>query len=112
MTLTFAFAEEPTSALRCGAYLISVGDSASKVLDRCGEPSNVEAWEEEFIKRDYYRPFTNDLTLPETYRDPLFVKEKRRIEEWEYNFGSTRFIYYLRIENGRVRRITMGEYGY
>jgi hypothetical protein len=45
-------------------------------------------------------------------RWPLFVKELVTIEEWEYNLGSNRFIRYLRFENGRLTRITEGDYGY
>jgi hypothetical protein len=42
----------------------------------------------------------------------LFVEELVTVEEWEYNFGSTRFIRYLQFENGRLTRITEGDYGY
>ena len=34
------------------------------------------------------------------------------IEEWEYNLGTGQFIRYLRFENGRLIRITTGDYGY
>ena len=34
------------------------------------------------------------------------------VEEWEYNFGTNRFLYYLRFENGKLMRITVGDYGY
>jgi len=40
------------------------------------------------------------------------AKELITIEEWEYNFGATQFIRYLRFENGRLREITTGDYGY
>jgi hypothetical protein len=33
------------------------------------------------------------------------------IDELTYDFGSTRFIEYLRFENGRLMSITDGEYG-
>src|SRR4030067_3619384 len=41
--------------LRCGPYIISSGDTQSEVLEKCGQPSNIETWEEERIKRDFYR---------------------------------------------------------
>jgi hypothetical protein len=41
-----------------------------------------------------------------------FAKELVTVEEWEYNLGPTKFIRYLRFENGRLIRITDGDYGY
>jgi hypothetical protein len=34
------------------------------------------------------------------------------VEEWTYNHGPHRFIDRVRIENGRVRKINSGSYGY
>jgi len=34
------------------------------------------------------------------------------VEEWEYNLGPGRFIRYLTFENGRLIKITTGDYGY
>jgi hypothetical protein len=31
---------------------------------------------------------------------------------WTYNYGPSRFIDYVRIENGKVRKIYSGGYGY
>ena len=42
----------------------------------------------------------------------ISVFELIRIEEWTYNFGSTRFIRFLRFENGLLRNISRGGYGY
>jgi hypothetical protein len=62
------------------------------------------------IKRDFgLRLFETEMGLN---RLPLFVKELVTIEEWEYNLGSNSFIRYLRFENGRLMRITEGDYGY
>jgi len=108
---TFASDRNAESTLRCGSYVISSGASQSEVLRKCGSPANISAWEEERIKRDTY------INIPaqseeELSQSPLFVKEYTKIEEWEYNFGPTRFIYYLRFENGKLERMTSGEYGY
>ena len=42
--------------------------------------------------------------------DSILVKGLAK-EEWVYNFGPTKFIYYLTFINGRLERIKVGEYG-
>ena len=98
------------SDFSCGSKIITVRDYKYDVLRKCGEPTHVEAWEEVRVKRDFGTGLSNmEIGL---YRVPLFVEERVTVEEWEYNFGSTRFIRYLRFENGRLIRITEGDYGY
>jgi hypothetical protein len=98
------------SDFSCGSKMISIGDYQYDVLNKCGEPSHIEVWEKIRIKRD----FGPRLLETEMGGDqwPLFVKELVKVEEWEYNLGPTRFIRYLRFENGRLIRITEGDYGY
>ncbi len=98
-------------ALRCGLELVSVGDRKSEVIKKCGEPTYVEVWDEVRIKRDFYSPTLPD-SEDEPYREPFLVKEYVTIEEWEYNFGPNRFVYYLRFERGKLKKITSGDYGY
>jgi hypothetical protein len=98
------------SDFSCGSKMISLGDYQYDVLNKCGEPSHVEVWERVRIRRDSVprlleTDFGGDLCL-------LLVKELIKVEEWEYNLGPTRFIRYLRFENGRLIRITEGDYGY
>lgn len=109
--LSAAAADQSGSGFRCGVRLVSIGESTAKVLQKCGQPSNVETWVEERIKRDFYRQIPAE-SYEEFYREPFLVKEIIRIEEWEYNLGPTQFIRYLRFENGRLVRITTGDYGY
>jgi hypothetical protein len=45
-------------------------------------------------------------------RWPIFVDKLVTVEELEYNLGSNRFTRYIRFENGRLIRITKGDYGY
>jgi len=99
------------SDMRCGSYLVSVGDRSYDVLRKCGDPANVETWQEVRIRRDLllFSPVTPDQEL--FLRSP-FVKELVSIEEWEYNFGRGQFVRYLRFENGRLGRIITGDYGY
>jgi hypothetical protein len=99
------------SDLRCGSKLVSVGDYKYDVIRKCGEPAHVEVWEEVRIKGGPFRsaPISPDIEI--LRRSPL-VKEYVTIEEWEYNFGQGSFIRYLKFENGRLTRITTGDYGY
>ena len=100
-----------TSDLRCGQYIISRGDRQSEVRRKCGSPSNIDRWEKESLRRDFYKdiPVQSEEQLSQ---EPLFQRELILVEEWEYNFGPTRFLYYLRFENGKLIRITVGDYGY
>ena len=67
--------------------------------------------EKENLKRDFYKniPVQSEEEFSQA---PLFLREMIMVEEWEYNFGTNRFLYYLRFENGKLIRITVGDYGY
>jgi hypothetical protein len=97
--------------LRCGSRLVSIGDYRYDVLRKCGDPVNIETWKEVRIRRGLLLSFPITLEQELFPRSPL-AKELVTIEEWEYNFGVTQFVRYLRFENGRLRRITTGDYGY
>jgi hypothetical protein len=97
------------SDFTCGSDIISPGDRKFDVLRKCGNPDNVEVREEVRIKRD----LGDHLFLPgEEPPGFLFAKELVTVEEWEYNLGPGRFIRYLTFENGRLIKITTGDYGY
>ncbi len=97
--------------LRCNQYVISQGSTQPEVLKKCGSPSNIEAWDQERIKRDFYTDIPAQ-SLEQLSQEPMILRESIRVEEWEYNFGSSRFIYYLGFENGKLKKITVGSYGY
>jgi hypothetical protein len=103
---------EATEAMRCGSRLISEGDPREKVLNECGQPSDVETWEEE--RYDYFdRPPPPRLYREfERYGGAYRVRAFIRVELWTYNYGPSRFIDYVRMENGKVRKIYSGGYGY
>jgi hypothetical protein len=103
--------ETPSSTMICGSYVISRGQRQSDVARKCGEPTYVQTWDEERIKRDYYQNIPAQ-TPEELSQVPLLLKEYIQVQEWTYNFGPTRFMYYLRFENGRLKSITSGDYGY
>ncbi len=99
------------SALRCGTSLVSKGDRKIEVLKECGEPEFVETWEVETV--------THITDVKDEIREDMIIDRKTdigksklvRLEEWTYNFGSTRFIQYLTFVNGRLRRIEDGPKG-
>ena len=106
----FAAPSDVLSAdFRCGNNIISIGARKSEVLRKCGEPASTETWEAVRYKGSLgSRPVLPDEDLSR----PFLVKELVTIEEWEYNLGPGQFIRYLRFENGRLIRITTGDYGY
>ncbi len=96
--------------LRCGTKIIVLGERQYDVLRKCGEPSNVTTWAEMRTKKEFGAGVLDPD--PGFRRVPLLVEELVTIEEWEYNLGSNSFIRYLRFENGRLTKITEGDYGY
>jgi hypothetical protein len=99
MVIFLLFMTTEALALRCGDKLVDIGDRKIEVLQKCGDPLFVENWREETI----------------VYRSRLERQIRRilssHIEEWTYNFGANRFIYFLRFVNGRLNRIEEGPLG-
>ena len=107
------------TSLRCGVRLITEGDLKARVLAECGEPDHVEVWEEErvygFSRHPGYYGIYEDYEYRHPghgYGKPYSVKKLVIIEEWTYNHGPGRFMDHLILENGVVRSITSGDYGY
>lgn len=80
----------------CSEQVVSVGDSKTDVLARCGEPSLKDSHVEEIREK-------LDGTEHKT-----FVT----IEEWTYNLGPTRFVRILTFRNSTLANIKTGKYGY
>ena len=115
----FLFTNANASSLRCGVRLITVGDFKARVLAECGEPDHVEVWEEERVYsfRDhpgYYGIYENYEYSTRNYEhgSPYRIRKLVLVEEWTYNHGPGRFMDHLRLENGIVRGIKSGDYGY
>ena len=115
MSLSNAYA----ASLRCGVRLITVGDFKARVLAECGEPDHVEVWEEERIYKFRHHPGYYGIYESYEYSDrnheygkPYRIRKLIVVEEWTYNHGPGRFMDHLRLENGIVRRIKSGDYGY
>ena len=94
----------------CGNRIITLGGRKDDVLRKCGEPSNAAIWQEVHTKREFGAGVVDHDSGYR--RSPLLVDESVTIEEWEYNLGPNQFIRHLRFENGRLIKITAGEYGY
>ena len=109
---------------RCG-HLVEKGDRRIEVILKCGDPYSIEYyWEEQFsevssavrirkipqfykqgnkYKKDY--KFTRDRVYEQT-------RKLINIEEWTYNFGPGRFLYFIEFNNGEVIRTEDGDYGF
>jgi Protein of unknown function (DUF2845) len=81
----------------CTEQAVSVGDSKSDVIAKCGEPTLRDTHEEEFAQR---------LENGEV-RKTIAV-----VEEWTYNLGPNRFMRILTFRNSRLVDIRTGNYGY
>jgi hypothetical protein len=99
------------SALRCGNSLVLKGDRKIEVLKECGEPEFIEKWEVETVTH-----ITGEKD--EIHEDLIIGRETNigksnlvRLEEWTYNFGSTRFIQFLTFVNGKLKKIEDGPKG-
>jgi len=110
--LWFIGLPEPALAMRCGSRLISEGDPRDKLANECGPPTNVETWEEERYHHYDALPPSYQYREFERYGSAYRVKVIVKVEVWTYNYGPSRFMDYVRIENGRVVRIYSGGYGY
>jgi hypothetical protein len=64
-----------------------------------------------WVKQDR-RDFDSESRRYTWYREPFLVKEQVKIEEWTYNLGTTRFVRYLRFENGILTEIRTGDKGF
>jgi hypothetical protein len=81
----------------CSEQVLSVGDTKSDVLSRCGEPTWKDTRQEEVKQR-----------LDSGVERKVFVT----IDEWTYNLGPNRFLRILTFRNGKLAEIESGGYGY
>ena len=89
--------------MRCGTRLITDGDSAGKLRSLCGEPASISRTS---ILRSRL-VWLNGRPLRTGYGHVEVP-----VETWEYNFGPSRLILRVRIEDGRVVDIDTLGYGY
>lgn len=110
---------------RCG-QLVEDGDRKIEVIKKCGDPYAIEyMWEERVsrtISKERIRKIPRFIKgkRGRNIKDYTFKKEKIHeeikefinIEEWIYNFGPRKFLYFITLENGRVVKIEEGDYGF
>ena len=97
-----AFADR---ALRCQGRLVYIGDLKAEVLSKCGQPDQIEQWEENphGYTSKIYDYEKERYQLPELIKGPILV------ERWTYRLGSNRFTRYLLFQNGELYKIVRGE---
>lgn len=87
--------------------LISVGQMAEEVRRKCREPDDVQRRVDLRTVRETQRRWVNgigaDVTVERTVEVP--------VEEWFFDFGSTRFTKVLRFESGRLVYVEEGAKG-
>lgn len=106
------FFSDGALALRCGHSLVDIGDYKGEVYDKCGEPESVSRRiERRGIRRNVHTDqyFPNGRRIyPRSalgFEQEHYAEIEILVEEWIYNFGSSRFQQYLRFENGRLKEI-------
>lgn len=94
-----AFATE-TGSMRCDGGIVSVGDTAGEVINKCGQPAYATQRLEKVIDQEtkgYYQGRVAEIT----------------VDDWTFNFGPNQFQYEVILKNGRVYRIeSLNNYGY
>jgi Protein of unknown function (DUF2845) len=109
------FITQPALALRCGRALVSEGDYKADVIEKCGEPDDIET---HYERRGYsnnagvtnYGLF-NNRGFPSNqfnYNQQNYREVEIVVEEWFYDFGRARLRKVLRFENGRLTDVRSG----
>jgi hypothetical protein len=96
------------SGFRCPTgRLVSVGDRAGDVLERCGEPDAViQRIEKRKVKHKYTRRIGN---VEESVIEEQEIEIP--IDEWMYDMGRYAFTRYVIFENNQVINVITGDYG-
>jgi hypothetical protein len=89
-------------ALDCHGRLVVLGASPWDVKERCGEPTAIEDVTKHLAQRAY-DPISQTT---------VYILVPVQQSSWTYNFGPTRFVYYLTFQEGKLIDITTGDYGH
>jgi hypothetical protein len=87
----FGAMEARADTLRCGSVLIQVGDTAGKVLEKCGDPES---------RTTYAEP----VHTPGLH-GAVNVVGTTTYEVWRYKRGSGKFPALLTFEGGELKKI-------
>ncbi len=85
------------------------GDLMWDVVQNCGEPSWVEAGQQRTFGQYFVPHRMRDGWLVE---GPVIGEVPVDVEQWVYNYGPTRFVRILTFQNGILKSISRGGYGY
>jgi Protein of unknown function (DUF2845). len=97
--LSPVFAQTSSGNLRCDGGVVTVGDYASELLRKCGEPVYATQREQKILEEG---SLTGDRIITTII-----------IDDWTFNFGPNRFQCRILLRNGRIWKIeTMDYYGY
>ena len=89
-------------ALDCHGRLVVIGASPWEVKERCGEPTTIEDVMKHLAQRAH-----DPISQTTMY---ILVPVQQSI--WTYNFGSTRFLYDLTFQEGKLIDVTTGDDGH
>ena len=96
VVLSFAFSD--AFAFYCKNKIIDKGLSKGEVKSWCGDPTFEDRRKEDRIKEIEHGKESTIISVT--------------VDEWMYNFGPNRFISILMFENGLLREIKTGDYGW
>jgi hypothetical protein len=85
----------------CDPAVLGEGKLTLEILSRCGEPAVKDEWEEEVAA-------VRQVDGQVVYADATY----RTIAIWTYDFGPNVLVRYVRVEDGKVKRVETGSYGY
>lgn len=88
-----------TGTMRCNGGIVSIGDTAGEVMNKCGQPAFASQREQKKIEEESKGSRKRKVTVV-------------TIDDWTFNFGPDHFQYQVILENGRVTRIESLGYGY
>jgi hypothetical protein len=89
---------QTSDSLRCTGGIISIGDIASELVRKCGQPTYATQREQKLVEEG---------TIPGERIITTII-----IDDWTYNFGANRFQYRILLKNGRIWNIESLNYGY
>lgn len=91
-------------ALSCRQRLVSAGTSSARVIELCGDPT-------EIVQRTETRSRTIQRVAPDGTVIQDTVSYTVVVETWTYDFGPQRFMRQLIFEDGTLRQIRTLGYG-
>lgn len=88
-------------SMRCGGYLVQVGDGKAEILQHCGEP---------VLRDSFCKPLAGARARPFTAADGTVVVAPpcENVDEWTYNPGYGQFMTTLQFVEGQLRAIRYG----